>query len=79
MKFRVHVSLKQGVHDVQGEAVERVLKRQGHSAIANVRIGKFIDLEVEGAPEQAQALAEQAARELLSNPVIERYWLEPLK
>jgi phosphoribosylformylglycinamidine synthase subunit PurS len=79
MRFRIHVALKNGVHDPQGEAAQRVLKRNGVSAFRDVRIGKFIDVELDTKSEtEAQALVETAAKDLFANTVIERYWIEPL-
>ncbi len=79
MRFRIHVALKNGVHDPQGEAAHRVLKRNGMEAFKDVRIGKFIDVEVDAEnPEKAKALVETASKELFANTVIERYWIEGL-
>lgn len=79
MKFRVHVALKNGVHDPQGEAVNRALHGLGLGQIDDVRIGKFIDLDVAGSAADAPALVDRAAKELLANLVIERYWVEELE
>jgi phosphoribosylformylglycinamidine synthase len=76
MKIRVHVALKNGVHDPQGEAVQRALGKLGLAAIEEVHIGKFIDLEVAGDEMQALATAKKAAEQLLANTVIERFWVE---
>jgi phosphoribosylformylglycinamidine synthase subunit PurS len=79
MRFRIHVALKTGVHDPQGEAAHRVLKRNGMNAFKDVRIGKFIDVELDATTAgEAQALVETASKELFANTVIERYWIEAL-
>lgn len=80
MRFRVHVALRSGVHDPQGEAAHRVLARQGMTQFKDIRIGKFIDVEVDAAtPEEGRALVEKASRELFANTVIERFWIDVLE
>ena len=74
---RVHVTLKPVVNDPQGLAVRDALRQLGYAAVAGVRVGKVIDLELD-APDAAaaQAAADEMARRLLSNPVIEQFDLE---
>ncbi len=80
MKAKVYISLKKGILDPQGKAVERALATLGFTGVEGVRIGKY--LEVELAP-QATETASQSVKEmcekLLANTVIEtyRYELEP--
>ena len=58
--------------DPQGKAVMGGLQNLGLSNISDVRIGKHIDLQIEaGNKEEAMALAEEAAKKLLANPVME--------
>ena len=76
MKFKatVTVTLKGGVLDPQGAALERALKSMGHQNVGSVRVGKLIELELESASlEEARALADRWADQLLANPVMERY------
>lgn len=70
----VRVSLKPGLLDPQGKAVEGSLPAMGWTNVSNVRIGKYVELEVE-APDEAAATAQvrEMAERLLSNPVIERF------
>ncbi len=79
MKARVTVTLKAGILDPQGKAIEGALKALGIAGIASVRQGKVFDIEIEGADrakaEQALALA---AEKLLANMVIENYRVELL-
>jgi phosphoribosylformylglycinamidine synthase subunit PurS len=72
--FEVLVSLKDGLADPQGAAVESALPALGWTNVSAVRVGKHIALNVE-APDEATARAqvEDMARRLLSNPVIEDY------
>jgi phosphoribosylformylglycinamidine synthase len=79
MKARVTVTLKAGILDPQGKAIEGALKALGIVGIASVRQGKVFDIEIEGAD---RAKAEQAltlaAEKLLANMVIENYRVELL-
>lgn len=77
MKAKIRVELKKGVHDPQGEAVGSALRHLGFSGVARVRVGKYIELELDGdSREKAQAEVEAMCRKLLSNPVIESYSFE---
>jgi len=79
MKARVTVTLKSGVLDPQGKAIEGALRSLGIDGVASVRQGKVFDIEIEGAdPKKAQVLLEQAADKLLANTVIENYRVEVL-
>ncbi|GEO15965.1 phosphoribosylformylglycinamidine synthase subunit PurS [Microvirga aerophila] len=77
MKARVTVTLKNGVLDPQGKAIEGALKSLGVEGIANVRQGKVFDIEVD-TPDKAQAEAslKAACEKLLANTVIENYRVE---
>ncbi|MCC6742698.1 MAG: phosphoribosylformylglycinamidine synthase subunit PurS [Acidobacteria bacterium] len=78
MKAEVYVTLKRGVLDPQGKAIQHAIEANGSDAIAAVRQGKYFEIEVAPALEPAAARAEldRIAREILSNPVIEDYRLE---
>jgi phosphoribosylformylglycinamidine synthase subunit PurS len=70
--FEVLVTLKQGLSDPQGKAVESALPALGWSNVARVRVGKHIRLEVDADDARsARAQVEEMATRLLSNPVIE--------
>jgi len=74
MKAIVHVTLKPGVLDPQGEAVRHALGGLGFDGVAGVRMGKVIELELAaGDPEAARAEVDAMCRALLANTVIERY------
>jgi phosphoribosylformylglycinamidine synthase subunit PurS len=74
MKATVTVMLKQGVLDPQGKAIAQALHTLGFSDVGEVRAGKVIELELtETDPAKAQAAAEDMARRLLANTVIESY------
>ena len=77
MKAKVHVTLKQGVLDPQGKAVQHALEALGFGGVAGVRQGKFIELELtETDPEKARAEVEEMCKKLLANTVIEDYRVE---
>ncbi|MCO6429567.1 MAG: phosphoribosylformylglycinamidine synthase subunit PurS [Deltaproteobacteria bacterium] len=74
MKVQVLVRLKAGVLDVQGKAVEHGLQGIGFNEIANVRVGKLVELEISaGGEEEARSKAEEMCQKLLVNPIIENY------
>jgi phosphoribosylformylglycinamidine synthase len=71
-RFEVVVSLRPGLLDPQGKAVEGALPAMGWTNVHDVRVGKHITLTVEAdSAEAARAQVEEIARRLLSNPVIE--------
>ena len=77
MKARVVVTLKSGVLDPQGKAIEGALKSLGVAGVASVRQGKVFDIEFAGADKaQAEATLKQAAEKLLANMVVENYRVE---
>jgi phosphoribosylformylglycinamidine synthase subunit PurS len=77
MKARVTVTLKSGVLDPQGKAIEGALKSLGIAGVAGVRQGKVFDIELDGADlNNAEAALKEAAEKLLANTVIENYRIE---
>ena len=77
MKARVTVTLKNGILDPQGKAIEGALKSLGVDGVASVRQGKVFDIEIEGSDRtKAEAALKQAADRLLANTVIENYRVE---
>jgi len=77
MKARVTVTLKNGVLDPQGKAIEGALKSLGVEGIASVRQGKVFDIELEtGDKATAEAALKSACEKLLANTVIENYRVE---
>ena len=80
MKARVTVTLKPGVLDPQGKAIEGALKWLGVAGVASVRQGKVFDIEIDSADEaRAQAALKEAADKLLANVIIENYQVEVLR
>ncbi len=77
MKATVTVMLKAGVLDPQGKAIGMALHNLGFSGVGEVRAGKVIELELkETDPAAARAQAEEMARKLLANMVIESFRVE---
>ncbi|NWG24223.1 MAG: phosphoribosylformylglycinamidine synthase subunit PurS [Pseudorhodoplanes sp.] len=77
MKARVYVTLKSGILDPQGKAIEGALKSLGVEGITSVRQGKVFDIEVEATDRaRAEAALKAAAEKLLANTVIENFRVE---
>ena len=77
MKARVTVTLKTGILDPQGKAIEGALKSLGVAGVASVRQGKVFDIEIEdGDPGKAEQTLKEAAEKLLANTVIENFKVE---
>ena len=72
--FEVLVTLKPGLADPQGKAVEASLPALGFSNASDVHVGRHVRLDVEAAGrDQARSQVEEISRRLLSNPVIEDF------
>ncbi len=71
---KVYVTLRTSILDPQGKAVEHGIHSLGYESVANVRMGKLIEMDVD-APAEAEArrTAEEVARKLLANPVMEDF------
>ena len=77
MKARVTVTLKSGILDPQGKAIEGALKSLGVEGVTSVRQGKVFDIELEGEDvARAEGALKDAAEKLLANPIIENYRIE---
>jgi phosphoribosylformylglycinamidine synthase len=72
MKAKVIVMPKQSILDPQGVAVREAMRHHGLPGVKSVRVGKMLEVEVDGADEAAM---HTICRDLLSNPVIEDYQL----
>ena len=74
MKARVTVTLKAGVLDPQGKAIEGALKSLGVAGVASVRQGKVFDIDIDAADrETASAKLSEACEKLLANTIVEDY------
>lgn len=78
---RVYVTLKPAVNDPQGLTVMGGLHSLGYEAVADVRVGKYLEIRIESTDaDQAEAAVAGMCDQLLANPVIEdfRFTLEPI-
>jgi phosphoribosylformylglycinamidine synthase len=79
LRFAVNVTPRPGILDPQGRAVEQSLPHLSIQGVSAVRVGRRVELTVEaGSEAEARATVDRLARELLSNPLIEAYDIEPL-
>jgi len=79
VKARVLVRLKPGILDVQGASVPRALQSLGFGEVQELRVGKVLDLDLEGVSgDSARRRVEEMCARLLTNPVIEDYTVEML-
>lgn len=77
VKARVHVTLKSGVLDPQGKAVQGALARLGFTGVDSVRQGKYIEIELaENDSAKAREIVDAMCRQLLANTVIEDYAID---
>ena len=74
--MKVYVTPKAAVLDPQGAAVRDAMRQLGIPEVQSVRIGKYLEIEVEGDGPEMEPRLHQLCRDLLSNPVIEDYELE---
>jgi phosphoribosylformylglycinamidine synthase len=78
-RFAVNVTPKPGILDPQGKAVERSLPHLGIAGVSGVRVGRRVEMAVAAADEAAaRSLVDRLAGELLSNPLMEQFAVEPL-
>ncbi len=77
MKAKIHVTLKQGILDPQGKAIEHALESLGFANAGNVRVGKYMEVDVQETDRaKAEAQVKQMCDTLLANTVIEEYRYE---
>jgi phosphoribosylformylglycinamidine synthase subunit PurS len=77
VKAKIHVTLKAGILDPQGKAIEHALESLGFKNAANVRVGKYMEVDV-NEPDKAKAEVQvkQMCEKLLANTIIEEYRYE---
>ena len=76
MKVKVIVTPKETILDPQGAAVRDAMQHLGFRAARDVRIGRYLEIELEGDAAAQEPKLRELCRNLLSNPVIEDYRLE---
>ena len=76
-RARVIITLKRTIMDAQGQTVERALHNLGYQGVGNLRIGKYVEMELDGeAADQLSAQVDEMCRKLLANPIIEDFRVE---
>jgi len=77
MKAKIYVTLKSGILDPQGKAVQQSLHHLGYTEVKEVRLGKYIEIELSpGPPEETKRRIAEMGRKLLANTVIEDFRFE---
>jgi phosphoribosylformylglycinamidine synthase len=76
VRARVYVTPKEGVLDPAGKAIERSLHSLGFMEVQGVRLGRYIEVELDGEPGEAEPRLDEMCRKLLANGVIEDYRFE---
>ncbi len=77
MKAKIYITLKAGIVDPQGRAIQQSLATLGFSTVNDVRVGKFLEIEVnEENPAEAETQIKAMCEKLLTNTVIEEYRYE---
>jgi phosphoribosylformylglycinamidine synthase subunit PurS len=77
VKAKIHVTLKQGILDPQGKAIEHALETLGFKSAGNVRVGKYMELDLaEKDKAKAEAEVKAMCEKLLANTIIEEYRFE---
>ncbi|MEE9359393.1 MAG: phosphoribosylformylglycinamidine synthase subunit PurS [Hyphomicrobium sp.] len=80
MKARIKITLKNGVLDPQGKAIQHALSALGIAGVEDVRQGKYIEVNLhETNPDKARETVERMCKDLLANTVIENYSYELLE
>jgi len=77
VKAKIHVTLKQGILDPQGKAIEHALDSLGFKNAANVLVGKYMELDMNETDKvKAEVQVKQMCEKLLANTIIEEYRYE---
>ena len=74
MKAKIYITLKNGIHDPQGHAVQQSLQVLGFQGVEDVRMGKFLEVSLKGTDkETAETMINNMCQKLLANTVIEDF------
>ncbi len=77
IKAKIHVTLKSGILDPQGRAIQQSLETLGFAGVTDVRVGKFLEIKLnQDDPVEAEAQLKAMCETLLANTVIEEYQYE---
>jgi len=76
-KARIYITLKKTIMDAQGQTVQRGLHNLGYAEVKNLRIGKYLEMELNGGnPAGVKGRVEEMCARLLANPIIEDFRVE---
>jgi len=78
-KVKVYVTLKPTLLDAQGRVVQTALQNLGYENVEGVRIGKYIEVDIQADGDKVEEQVDEMCRKLLANPVIEDYRLEVVR
>jgi phosphoribosylformylglycinamidine synthase len=77
VKAKIHVTLKQGILDPQGKAIEHALDSLGFKNVGNVRVGKYMEVDLDEKDKaKAEAEVKVMCEKLLANTIVEEYRYE---
>ena len=75
-KVKVYVTLKESILDPQGSAVQGSLQKIGYVEVADVRIGKYLELTIADTDRDVDTIVKEMCEKVLTNTVIEKYRYE---
>jgi phosphoribosylformylglycinamidine synthase subunit PurS len=75
-KVKIYVTLKESILDPQGSAVQGSLKKIGYGEVTDVRIGKYLEVEIADTDRDVNAIVKEMCEKVLTNTVIEKYRYE---
>ena len=75
-KVKVYVTLKESILDPQGSAVQGSLQKIGYAEVADVRIGKYLELTIADTDRDVEKIVKEMCEKVLTNTVIEKYRYE---
>ena len=77
MKAKIYVTLKEGILDPQGQAIQHSIEALGYDGFENIRVGKYLEMKIsDRSIESAQRDLKEVCEKLLANTVIEEYRFE---
>ena len=75
-KVKIYVTLKESILDPQGSAVQGSLQKMGYSEVTDVRIGKYLEVEIADTDRDVDTIVKEMCEKVLTNTVIEKYRYE---
>lgn len=75
-KVKIYVTLKESILDPQGSAVQSSLQKIGYEEVTDIRIGKYLEVEIADTDRDVEAIVKEMCEKVLTNTVIEKYRYE---